>query len=217
MPETKYIAVIDDHVMVRKGLCSLINLFEPYKVLFDADNGKDMIQKIDPNQLPDIALLDINMPEMDGFASARWLKTNYPAIKILALSTMDKDTVIIRMIQHGARGYILKDADPSELKQAFDNVLKSGYHYNEAITHKLVTSLHNNFSQDLLDTPNLTPREQEFLQFACSEKTYQEIAKLMLVSERTIEDYRDSLFRKLQVSSRVGLVICAIRKNLATL
>jgi DNA-binding NarL/FixJ family response regulator len=218
MTETKYIAVVDDHVLIRKGLCALVNLFPSYKVLFDTDNGKDMIEKIDPQQLPHVVLLDINMPKMDGYATARWLKTNYPGIKVLALSIMDSEAVIIKMIRHGARGYILKDDDPKELKRALDNVIESGYHYNDAITHTLVTAIANNTqNDDPNSTENITVRELEFLQLACSEKPYREIATEMHVSERTIEGYRDSLFKKLQVTSRVGLIISAIRKNLVHL
>ena len=215
MSEVKYIAVVDDHVLVRKGLCALINFFPPYKVLFEADNGKDMISKIDPNQLPDMILLDINMPDMDGYETASWLRASYPGIKILALSTMDSEAAIIKMIQSGARGYILKDSDPEELKDAFDNVMRVGYHYNDNITHKLVsTFLTRTINTVSSDTSLITPRELEFLQLACSEKTYQEIGKQMGISERTVENYRDALFKKFQVTSRIGLVIYGLRKNL---
>lgn len=215
MTETKHIAVIDDHLMVRKGLCALINLFEPYKVLFDADNGREMISMIDPNQLPDIILLDINMPEMDGFETANWLKTNYPQIKVLALSTMESETAIIKMIQNGARGYIFKDSDPEELKTAFDNVLRTGYHYNDSITHMLANSFAKGYenSKARPDAKHITPRELEFLQLACSEKTYHEIAKKMGISERTVENYREALCKKFNVTSRIGLVIYGIKKN----
>jgi DNA-binding NarL/FixJ family response regulator len=215
MIEIRHIAIVDDHTMVRKGLCSLINLFHPYQVLFDAENGKDMIQKINPAMLPDIVLLDITMPDMDGYAAAHWLKVHYPDVKVLALSTMDTEKAIIKMLKNGARGYILKDSDPAELKEAFDNVLKQGYYYNDTITHKLVNSL-NKYSSEYNSTQNadhITPRESEFLQLACSEKTYQQIAADMKVSERTVEGYREALFKKFQVSTRVGLVIWAIKKD----
>ena len=219
MTDPLYIAITDDHVMVRKGLCSLIELFPPYKILFDADNGKDMISKINPHELPQIMLLDINMPEMDGYAAAHWLKENYPAIKVLALSIMDTEAAIIKMLRNGARGYILKDADPKELKEAFDSVMKQGYYYNDNITHKLVSSLSSSGykSSPITDACQLTPREKEFLQFACSEKTYPQIATEMKVSERTVDGYREALFKKLQVTTRVGLVISAIKKGLVQL
>src|SRR5450631_2357665 len=110
MSEPKYIALIDDHTMFRKGLAILIDLFPRYKVLMDVSNGREFIDTLNPDQLPDVVLLDIHMPVMDGYATAAWLHANHPAIHVLALSTMDSDTTIIKMIHQGARGYILKDA-----------------------------------------------------------------------------------------------------------
>ena len=110
MSDMKHIAIVDDHTMFRKGLMALINLFPNYSVLFDASNGKDFIAQLNPKHLPDIVLMDITMPEMDGYATAEWLHNNYPEINILALSTMDSEAAIIKMIKSGAKGYVLKDA-----------------------------------------------------------------------------------------------------------
>jgi len=216
MSEFKYISVVDDHTMFRKGICALINLFPNYKVLFDAANGQDFIRQLKPKHLPDIVLLDIVMPEMDGYATASWIKINYPDIKILALSTMDAETSIIGMIKSGAKGYVLKDAEPSELKQAFDEVLRLGYFYNELVSRKIMQSV--NLLADnktgISTFSNLTDRELTFIKLACSEKTYFEIAKEMFVSERTVDGYRDALFKKLEISTRVGLAIYAIKNGL---
>lgn len=218
MTETKNIVIIDDHVMVRKGLCALINLLTSYKILFDADNGRDMIEKMKQHNLPDIVLLDINMPEMDGYDTAQWLKTHHPGVIVLALSIMDTETAIISMIRNGAKGYILKDSDPGELKEAFDAVLKIGYYYNDFITHKLVNSLTNLGNEcRLAALSGITARELEFLRLSCSERTYQQIAKDMAITERTVDGYRDVLFKKFQVSSRVGMVIYALKNNLVQL
>ena len=216
MSDNRYIAVVDDHAMVRKGLVALINLFPYYKVLFDASNGKDFIKQLKEPHIPDIVLLDINMPEMDGYATASWIRIHHPQTRILALSTMDAETAIIKMVRHGANGYILKDAEPAELKLAFDEVLAKGYFYNEQVTRKVMQSIHQlaNEESDLNAFVKMSDRELEFLQHACSEKTYQQIAGEMFVSERTVDGYRESLFKKLNVSSRVGLVIYAIRNNL---
>lgn len=219
MDEKKYIAIADDHTMFRKGLTILINLFPNYEVLFDAANGKDFITQLNPKKLPDIVLLDINMPEMDGYSTAGWLTVNYPGIRILALSTMDAEAAIIKMIKSGAKGYVLKDAEPSELKLAFDEVLNRGYFYNELITKKVMSSINL-----LLDSKNpgatfvnLSDREIEFLKFACSELTYKEIAEKMFASARTVEGYRDSVCEKLNIKTRVGLVLYALKNNLAQL
>src|SRR5215207_9885125 len=141
MNDLQYIVVIDDHTMFRKGLCTLINMFPGYKVLFDAAHGKDFIAKLKPPHSPDIVLLDITMPQMDGYETAAWIRTNLPDAAIIALSTMDNDAAIIRMIKHGARGYLLKDAEPDELKLAFRQIKTQGYYYNEQITRKVLNAI----------------------------------------------------------------------------
>jgi len=219
MPEKKQIAIVDDHTMFRKGLAVLIDLFDDCTVTIDASNGKEFIARLNPKSLPDIVLLDISMPEMDGFETAAWLQQHHPEILILALSTMDAETAIIKMIRFGAKGYILKDADPRELKQAFHDVVTNGYYYNDVVTRKVMRSLGQIVAENT--TPNtfakLTDRELEFLKLACSEKSYAEIAKEMILSERTIDGYRDALFKKLNVGSRVGLVMYAIKQQIVKL
>jgi DNA-binding NarL/FixJ family response regulator len=219
MSSPKYITIVDDRVMFRKGLASLINLFPNYKVLFDAANGKDFINQLDASQLPNIVLLDITMPEMDGYATAEWIKNNYPEIKILALSTMDSETAIIKMIRSGAKGYILKDAEPSELQTAFDEVLSRGYFYNDFVSRKVLNAVGQLTASKNTTSAfaNLTGREIEFLKYTCTEMTYKEIADKMFLSVRTVEGYRDSLCEKLNLKSRVGLAMYAVKNGLITL
>ena len=219
MNDTRYVAIVDDHTMFRKGLAALINFFPNYKVSMDASNGKDFIGQLQSTQLPDIVLMDINMPEMDGYATTEWLRDNHPEVKTLALSTMDSETAIIKMIKSGAKGYVLKDAEPSELKLAFDEVMSRGYFYNDLVSRKVLNAI-----SQLVDPKkttatfaNLTPREIEFLKFACTEMTYKEIADKMHLSVRTVEGYRDSLCDKLDIKTRVGLVIYAIKNGIASI
>ena len=196
----------------------LINLFPGYSVLFDASNGKDFIEQLNPKKLPDIVLMDITMPDMDGYTTTEWLHKNYPHIKVLALSTMDSEAAIIKMIKAGAKGYVLKDADPSELKFVFDEVMSQGYFYNELITRKVMRAVSN-----LVDDKNavslfakLTDRELEFLKYCCTELTYKEIAGKMFLSVRTVEGYRDTLCEKLSLKSRIGLAMYAIKNQIIT-
>ena len=219
MSRKKYIAIVDDHAMFRKGLTALINFFPNYEVLFDAGNGKEFIDLLNEKQLPDIVLLDITMPEMDGYATAEWIKDNHPGIKILALSTMDADTAIIRMIKSGAKGYILKDAEPAELQMAFDEVLTRGYFYNDFVSRKVLNAVSQLTDQknEAATFAHLTPRETEFLKYACTEMTYKEIADKMFVSVRTVEGYRDNLCEKLDLKSRVGLAMYAVKNGIASL
>lgn len=216
MTDLCYIAVVDDHTMFRKGLCTLINMFAGYKVLFDAANGKDFIARLKPPHHPDIVLLDISMPEMDGYDTAAWIRINLPDTTVIALSTMDNDVAIIRMIKHGARGYLLKDAEPEELKQAFHQIKIQGYYYNDYISRKVLGSIAAMVNNEMSEISfvKLTNRETDFLKRVCSEKSYREIAQEMFLSERTIDGYREALFRKLNVSTRIGLVLYAIKHRL---
>lgn len=219
MPDIHNIAVVDDHTLFRKGLISLINVFPNFEVILEASNGKDFIQKLDPNNLPEIVLMDISMPEMDGYATCEWLKSHYPAIKVLALSTMDAETAIIKMIRSGAKGYIVKDADLSELKLAFSELLSIGFFYNELVSRKVIHSINKivEDNDEVAALQKLTDNEMTFLRLSCSEKTYQEIANEMFKSEKTIDGYRAELFKKLHVSSRVGMVMYAIKNGIVQL
>jgi DNA-binding NarL/FixJ family response regulator len=213
------IAVVDDHTLFRKGLISLINVFPNFDVILEASNGKDFIQQLNPEQLPEIVLMDISMPEMDGYATCEWLKSHYPSIKVLALSTMDAETAIIKMIRSGAKGYIVKDADLSELKLAFSELLSIGFFYNELVSRKVIHSISRIVEDNDAVTAiqKLSDNELTFLRLSCSEKTYQEIANEMFKSEKTIDGYRAELFKKLNVSSRVGMVMYAIKNGIVQL
>src|SRR6185437_2783794 len=137
---------------------------------------------------------------------------------ILALSTMDADTAIIKMIKSGAKGYILKDAEPAELQMAFDEVLNRGYFYNDFVSRKVLNAV-SRLTDEKNTTAtfaNLTPRETEFLKYSCTEMTYKEIADKMFVNVRTVEGYRDSLCEKLDLKTRVGLAMYAIKNGIAS-
>ena len=213
-----YVALVDDHVLIRQGLASLINSFANFKVLFEADNGKDFINKLKPPALPDLVLLDVTMPEMDGYATCGWLRVNHPTIRVLALSVMDDENAIIRMLKCGAKGYLLKNTKPAELNVAMESVLERGYHFNDLVSNKIINSINNSGStENNKPADHLTEREIEFLKLACTEKSYKEIAVDMNVSSRTVESFRDNLFSKLQLKTRVGLVLYAIKNKLINL
>jgi len=219
MPSDANVVLVDDHVLLRKGLAALIKSFDSYSVLFEADNGKDFIDHLKPKSLPEVVLLDINMPEMDGYETALWIKNNYPSVKVLALSMYDNEKAIIRMFRAGARGYILKDCDPAELKLALDAVVKKGFYYSEMVTGRLIHSINSidEDDNDMKGLVQLTEKEIGFLKLVCSEMTYKEIADKMFLSARTIDGYRDALFDKLNVKTRVGLVMYTIKNAIVTL
>lgn len=209
------IVLTDDHVLLRNGLAALVKSLG-HNVLFEADNGKDLISKLDKKNLPEVVLMDINMPEMDGYNTAQWLKENHAEIKVLALSMYDNENSIIRMLKSGAKGYILKDCEPVELKAAIDAVVSKGYYYSDLVSGKLINAINKieDSGSDVNTLSNLNERETDFLKYACTELTYKEIADKMFVSPRTIDGYRDALFEKLHVKTRVGLVMYAIKNGI---
>ncbi|MEO8406541.1 MAG: response regulator transcription factor [Chitinophagaceae bacterium] len=206
------VAIIDDHILLRTALARLVNSFDGYTVLLEADNGKDLRNRIMQHQVPEIVLLDVNMPEMDGFETTQWLHKNYPHIKVLVLSMMSDERTIIKMFRLGAKGYLLKNTDHEELKKALDSVMNKNVYLSEYVSDKLVSGLHKDVDKD--ESPILlNEKEREFLRWTCTELSYKEIAEKMFLSPRTIDDYRQSLFNKLKVHSRVGLVMYAIKNG----
>jgi DNA-binding NarL/FixJ family response regulator len=213
--ETTNIALVDDHILLRNGLSALINSFQGYHVLFEADNGKHFTTILQQFPPPDIVLLDITMPEMDGFETADWIKQHIPATKILVLSMTDHEETIITMLKKGAGGYILKDSKPRVFKQALDDIRDKGFFLNELVGNKMLNYVTSGNDKQVGGViSQLSENEIIFLKFACSEKTYKEIAIEMKLSVRTVEGYRDNLFEKLEVTSRTGLVLFAIRSGL---
>ena len=207
------IALVDDHVILRKSLAVLIGMLQDFEIIIEANNGEDFIEQLNKKipVVPDIVLMDITMPVMDGVETTKWLKQNHPKIKVLALSMIKNDLVIIRMIKNGARGYILKDCEPEELKSALLEVYKNGFYYNELYSRRGLPETDEAIRQ------MINERELVFLRIACSEKSYKEIADEMMVSPRTVDGYRDALFQKLKVTSRVGLVLYALKNDIAQL
>lgn len=215
---TVKVVLADDHVLLRKGFAGLVTNLG-YEVLFECSDGNELISKIGNDNLPDVVLMDINMAGMDGYQATAWLRQNYPLVKVLAVSMYDDEQAIIRMLKCGAKGYILKGADPAELKKAIDDVVTKGVHYSELVTGKLLHSIYHadengNGSGKAAD---LNDREIEFLKLASTEMTYKEIAQNMHLSPRTIDGYRDALFEKLNIKNRVGLVLFAIKNGIVQL
>ncbi len=207
------VCLVDDHTLLRKGMVEVIDGFQGYQVIGEYNNGKELVARIKSVEIPDIVLLDINMPEMDGYETASWLHQQYPQVRVIALSMYDDEKSVIRMIKAGARGYVLKDADPGELRKALDDVMSKGYYYSDLVSGVLIHSLHSE-SEASQKSVIINEREIEFIKLACTELTYKEIADRMCLAPRTIDGYREALFEKLNVKSRVGLVMYAIRNGI---
>ena len=205
------VVVVDDHNLIAKAISGIINNFTNYAVLYEAEHGKALIEKFrDPRNIPDIVLLDISMPVMDGFETAKWIKKNHPEVLILTLSMQDDELSLLKMIKSGANGYLLKNIHPIELEQALDVLVAKSYYFPEWAASKIFSNLSGeqyDSERDIL----ITEKESEFLKYCCTEMTYKEIAEKMYCSSRTVEGYRDALFGKLGLKTRVGLAIYAIK------
>lgn len=215
MSEQIKIALADDHNLFRKGMEELIEDFDNMEVLYSVPNGQELINKLSSGKLPDVCLLDINMPELNGFETARKIKEQWPDMKILAVSVYDSEFNIIGMLRAGAGGYILKDAQPDVLRKAIEGIYENGFYHSELVTGKI---LHRMISQpQQVTTTQLNEKQVQFLKLCCSEMTYREIADSMGISHRTIDGFRDQLFEKLNIKSRTGLVMYALKTGIATL
>ena len=203
------IAIIDDHTLFRNGVAALMGEFHELKIIFEAGNGEQMQEMIKKHPLPDVILMDINMPVMDGYAATAWIKGAFPAVKVLALSMFEDDKAVIRMIRSGASGYVLKESKPRELLEAIKAIYTKGIYINEMVSGKLIRSVTADEK-----APEFSKKEIEFLKLCCSELTYKEMADKMFVSPRTIDNYRESLFQKLNLKSRTGLVLYAIQNEI---
>ncbi|TRO65187.1 response regulator transcription factor [Christiangramia sabulilitoris] len=205
----KSIIIVDDHKLFAQSLQILVNSFDGFHVDHVFKNGEELVKHLEEGPgSPDIVLLDMRMPVMDGMQTMKWLKENHPEQKVLALTVDQEDESIIRMLRLGCRGYLLKDIDPEELEHALNAIDRTGYYSNKTISDALSREERQKKYEEL------TKREFEFLNLACSEKTYKAIADEMNLSPKTVENYRESLFQKLHVKSRVGLVIYAIKEGL---
>ena len=209
------IGIIDDHQLFVKSLGLMLESFTNYNVAIEAFNGKDLQEKMKQKiTVPDIMLIDVNMPQMNGYETAKWLNENYPQIKLVALSMNDDDHTIIDMIKAGCCAYLMKDTHPNELEKALTEINEKGYYNGDAsnVNYRRLMK-----SEQEKESLNINDRERNFLRLACSDKTYKQIASEMNLSERTIDGYREVLFQKLKVQSRVGLCLEAIRKQIVSL
>ncbi|NML70288.1 response regulator transcription factor [Chryseobacterium sp. RP-3-3] len=210
----KTIVIVDDHILIAKALEGIIGNFNEFEVIYVCENGKDLIDKLENNsKIPDIVLLDISMPIMDGFETAAWLTQNHPGIQVMALSMQGDDNSVIKMIKNGAKGYLLKNTHPKELEIALTKLNSEGFFYPEWASKIIFSNL--NKDKEMESAVRISDREREFLKYTVTELSYKEIADRMCCSPRTVESYRDQLCDKLDLKTRVGLAVFAIKNGFA--
>lgn len=211
------IVIVDDHILIAKALGSIMSNFEDFEVLYECENGKELQEKFTlKSNIPSIVLLDISMPVMDGFETSKWLKEKHPNILVLALSMQDDEQSLIKMIKNGTRGYLLKNVSPAELETALKTIINNGFYYPDWASNIVFSNMMNSETKQLttLLSTDLSDREKEFLKLCITDMSYKEISEKMFCSPRTIESYRNSLCEKLNIKTRVGLAVYAIKTGL---
>lgn len=209
------VGIADDQLLFMKSLSTLIETFPDFEVVMESQHGEDLCRKlVASSHPPDILLLDVEMPVMNGPATAAFVAARFPLIRMVALSMKDDEMSIIKMIRAGCCAYLCKDMHPNDLEIALSEVSATGYYNSDERN-----SRYRKLTQEAVRSAGcgLTDRETKFLRLACSDMTYKQIASEMHLSERTIDGYRESLFEKFNVQSRVGMVLEGLRRELVSL
>ena len=213
------VALVDDEVLFRKGISFLLQKEKNIEVLFEASNGEELISHLNSNQTkPDIIIMDLKMPILNGVEATKIIRKFFPEIKIVALTSYDTKAFVINMIQVGAVAYIIKNTTPKDLINTINEVACKGFFYNENILRTIKdTILTTKNSKINLETSFLSPREIEILQLICNQKTTAEIAEKLFLSPRTVEGHRNNLLLKTESRNIAGLVVYAIQNEIAVL
>lgn len=217
MQRINSIVLVDDHAVVRSGLKGLVESMGTNKVIREFDNGKQLIDGLAEGMQPDMIIMDLTMPVMDGKSTMKWLQENNVVYPVLILTLDTNDETIIELFRLGARGYLPKSCTADMLKKAIDDIIHTGYYHNELLSHALQASSARNKKDERHDVQNqLTEREKTFLQLVCDEHeyTYEQMADILKVHRRTIDGYREALFEKFNIKSKTGLVLFAIKYGL---
>lgn len=209
------IAIADDYKIFREGLKVGLSADEALEVVLEADNGEDLLKGLE-TITPDIILMDLKMPLMDGMEATREVRKKYPTIKVLVVSMYEDDKFIIHLMENGANGYLLKNTEPDEIRRSIYAVHENGYYFNDLVNKALLKKLvlKNNLKPSFNQNVELTEREQEVLKLICEEKTAAEIAKEIFLSPRSVEGIRQRLIEKVGVRNSAGLVMFAVKNGL---
>lgn len=206
------VVVVDDHFLLSQAIGGLVQDFKNFDVLYLCKNGQELLDNFEKTEknIPDLVLMDIKMPILNGIETTEQLKKKYPKVKVIALSIEEDEYTILKMLRAGAKGYLMKDTKKDILEEALLQVMESGHYYTNTVSHILMDSLERDIDTDLKE------KEIEFIKLACTDMNYKEIADKMFVSYKTVEGYRDSLYKKLGIKNRIGLMLFAIKYNMFT-
>jgi DNA-binding NarL/FixJ family response regulator len=214
MPKIK-IVIADDYKIYRDGLKVGLSADDNIEIIGEADNGEDLMKVLE-SKAPDVILMDLKMPIMDGMEATKLVRQKYPAIKVLVITMYEDDKFIIHLMENGANGYLLKNAEPDEILKSIYAVKENGYYFNDVVNKALLKKLvlKNNLKPSFNQNIDLTEREQEVLKMICEEKTAAEIAKEIFLSPRSVEGIRQRLIDKIGVRNTAGLVMFAVKNGI---
>ncbi len=212
--------ITDDHQLFRQGLIAIMQGYDNIYLLGDAENGQDLLNQLETmDKKPDVILMDLNMPVLDGIETTKALKKKYPQIKVIVLTMEEDEKFIVHLIENGASGYLLKNTDPDEMLEAIHTVMEKGLYFNQHTSQALLSGLMSNkhTKVNLNDKLGLTKRELEILDMICHEHTNAEISGKLFISVRTVEGHRSSLLSKTGTKNTAGLVAFALKNDLVDL
>ncbi len=213
------VALVDDHAITRKGIRSIIELYPLIKVTIEASNGDEFLKALSSQSIiPDIVLLDISMPKLNGMDTIKQLRKKYPSILILVFSLINEEDAIINMISNGACGFIHKSDDPAILGKAIESAYNSGFYISKSVKKEYFKmGIAKKFKDGFHGKHHLTEKELEFIRLSANNLNYKEIAEMMKVKPKTLENYRDSLFQKLDINNRAALTLYGIKNGIVSL
>ena len=214
-PEQIKVAIADDHKIFRKGVILSMRPYTNITFVMEADNGEDLIQKI-PDAQPDVVLCDLKMPIKDGIDATKIITKNFPNIRVIILTMYEDERFVGHLMDCGAAGYLLKSTEPSEIKRAVMDVMRTGFYLNPFVNKVLIKKNYSKqkFNPSLTSEVVISDREKEVLTLVCMEFTASEIALKMSISARTVEAIKDRLMERFGVKNSVGLVFYAMKNQL---
>lgn len=208
------LAVVEDQLLVRQGIVSLLKENEKLKVVIEAANGKELLESLKTKPV-DIVITDLAMPEMDGVETTYQVRLKYPTVKVIVLTQHDEESFIVHLIEKGANGFLLKDYDIELLIDAIYAVKENGYYFNERISKAMVTGLVKTKKiNPIFKKTDLSEREIEILEMISQEYNTPEIAEKLFLSRRTVEGHRDKIIKKLGAKNIVGALMYAVKNGI---
>ncbi len=210
------IAIADDHALFRRGMVSLLKTIPDFEVLFEAPNGQELIEQITDNK-PDMVIMDLKMPVMDGMKATEYIHNKWPEIKVLVISMHDEDQFVTHLMELGANGYILKDADPDEVELAIRTIQKEEYYYGpflNKVMHRRFLDKSRKKEATFSNKIHFTERELEVMNLVCDGLTTAQIADKIFLSHRTVDGHRTSIMDKIGVKNTAGVVVFAVKNQL---